>query len=71
MVRCLRWSFLVGDLVTVGSSLSQLGQANPYEAGMTAAVLVIATVSMAWTIGCGILHGLHNAPQILTFADVT
>ena len=70
MVRCLRWSFLVGDLVTVSSSISQLGH-GPYHTSMSAAVLIVASVSLAWTIGGGILHGLHKAPEILTFADVT
>ena len=71
MVRCLRWSFLLGDVITVGSSLSQLGQVDTQQASMTAAALLIASASMAWTVGCGILHSLNKAPEVLTFADVT
>jgi hypothetical protein len=71
MVRCLRWSFLLGDVITVGSSLTHLGQVDTQQACLTAAALLVASVSMAWTVGCGILHGLNKAPEILTFADVT
>jgi hypothetical protein len=70
MVRCLRWGFVLGDVMTVGSSISHLGGADPNDVAMTAAVLLIATVSMACTVGYGILHSLHKGPEILTFADV-
>jgi hypothetical protein len=70
MVRCLRWGFLLGDVMAVGSSISNLGGADPNDFAMTVAVLFIATVSMACTVGYGILHSLHKGPAILSFADV-